>query len=63
MHVVSTSETSDDVLTRLKTDFSLDDLQAAAVMDTQFRQSSITAIRKLREHKCELELELRNLQA
>jgi len=62
MQVLASSEDAADACTRLRAQFGLDEMQALAVLDTQFRSSPRREVDKLREYSLELEDELRSLR-
>lgn len=62
MQIVSASADPDQARARLQDAFGLDELQAAAVLDGQFRNATLTLVDRIRTDRDELIEELRRLQ-
>jgi len=63
MQIVSTSRDPEDARARIQAAFNLDELQALAILDTQFRSATLRQVERIETQRAELIDELRHLQA
>lgn len=63
MRIVTTSRDPEDARERIQVSFGIDELQAYAVLDCQFRNATLRQVERVETERAELIDELRHLQA